>query len=195
MRLFLSIALPPRICRAFGGLQDLLRADLPEGAVAWNRNPHLTLRFFGEVGEESLDALQLSVVSVAAAARPFRLFPAAPGFFGPRSSPRVLWWGIAPSAPLCDLAVQVARIGGPEDEPVPYHPHLTLGRVKRNVPGLIDRLEVLPLPETGAFPVESVILYRSCLTPAGARHEPLLVAPFGTALTVAGAPTERGDNV
>jgi 2'-5' RNA ligase len=57
-------------------------------------------------------------------------------------------------------------------EPKPYHPHLTLGRVRREASQeqrrqLGDELRTLPPPAPLTWTIERVILYRSELRSAG----------------------------
>jgi 2'-5' RNA ligase len=61
----------------------------------------------------------------------------------------------------------------PEDRP--FHPHLTLGRMKssRGKEGLVGRMERHREEDFGDFQVERVVLFKSDLKPSGPIYTPL----------------------
>ena len=66
------------------------------------------------------------------------------------------------------IETQLEKIGfQPEDRP--FHPHLTLGRMKssRGKEELVGRMEKHREEEFGDFQVERMILFKSDLTPSG----------------------------
>jgi len=66
------------------------------------------------------------------------------------------------------IETQLEKIGfQPEDRP--FHPHLTLGRMKssRGKKELVGRIEKYREEEFGDFQVERVILFKSDLKPSG----------------------------
>jgi 2'-5' RNA ligase len=66
------------------------------------------------------------------------------------------------------IETQLEKIGfQPEDRP--FHPHLTLGRMKssRGKEELVGRMERHKEEEFGDFQVERVILFKSDLKPSG----------------------------
>ena len=66
------------------------------------------------------------------------------------------------------IETQLEKIGfQPEDRP--FHPHLTLGRMKssRGKEELVGRMERHKEEEFGDFQVERVILFKSDLRPSG----------------------------
>jgi 2'-5' RNA ligase len=92
----------------------------------------------------------------------------------------VLWLGIdrgadeaARVAVVCDEAAVAA---GFEPEDRPFHPHVTLARIrpKQNVGDLVDRFPRFPLTQS----VESVTVYRSRLGPTGATYEAVTSIPL-----------------
>ena len=166
---------------------------------------HLTLHFLGETERERAELVRLALPDVVAAHAPFAMRTAALGVFPNFRRPRVLWLGL--HGPVHRLQILQKDIGGAlqglgfaaGDEP--YHPHITLGRV-RNDDGERVRLRDLPDAvkdrfidrESGAavsppalpVPVRDVVLMRSHLGKAGARHEPIATFRLG------GAGSERG---
>ena len=72
------------------------------------------------------------------------------------------------------IETQLEKIGiQPEDRP--FHPHLTLGRMKssRGKVELAGRMEKHKEEEFGDFQVERVILFKSDLRPTGPIYTPL----------------------
>lgn len=78
------------------------------------------------------------------------------------------------------LEIQFEKIGF-QAEDRPFHPHLTLGRVKssRGKEELIGRIEKYREEEFGDFQVEKVFLFKSELRPAGPIYTPLKEMKLG----------------
>lgn len=196
-RLFLAVPLPEQVkalvaeeITSLGAEGWPVRWAPPEGA-------HLTLHFLGETEQEQAALLRLAMPDVVARHASFDLRTAALGVFPNFRHPRVLWLGLhGPVHRLEALAANVGQtvreLGFPgTDEP--YHPHITLGRVRNN-DGDKVRLRDLPSavkerfvnPETGAaiappalpVPVHEVVLMRSHLGKGGARYEPIASFPL-----------------
>lgn len=176
MRLFIAINLPADVREMLWEVTAPLRAArYPVRWVAADAI-HLTLKFLGEVEAAREDEI---AGGIAAAVGGAKLFPLPVGGFGAFPSaqrPRVVWVGLEPVPPLELLQHRVEqemeRLGFPT-EGRPFHPHLTLGRVKRDarpaaLGGLATDLDSL-VYETEVS-VESVDLMQSTLTPRGARY-------------------------
>lgn len=157
---------------------------IPEGQL------HFTLKFLGDVEDESVPVAREAIRAVATGAGPFDLALEGLGAFPPRGPARVLWAGCgAGAAALSALAAAVedafvAR-GFPR-EARPFSPHLTLARVKDPDAGhrLARALASLPPEPFGTVSIREVVLFRSELTPRGAEYEEL----FRVALESAAAP-------
>ena len=199
-RLFLAVSLDQDVQRL---IAEEISALSEEGwPVRWVQpeTSHLTLHFLGETERERAELARLALPDVVAAHAPFALRTAALGVFPNFRRPRVLWLGLhGPVHRLQtlqkDIGVALQGLGfAAGDEP--YHPHITLGRV-RNDDGERVRLRDLPNAvkvrfidrESGAavsppalpVPVRDVVLMRSHLGKAGARHEPIATFPLGDA--------------
>jgi RNA 2',3'-cyclic 3'-phosphodiesterase len=199
-RLFLAVSLDQDVQRL---ITEEISALSEEGwPVRWVQpeTSHLTLHFLGETERERADLVRLALPDVVAAHAPFALRTAALGVFPNFRRPRVLWLGL--HGPVHRLQTLQKDIGGAlqglgfaaGDEP--YHPHITLGRV-RNDDGERVRLRDLPdavkvrfidrdsgaavSPPALPVPVRDVVLMRSHLGKAGARHEPIATFPLGDA--------------
>ena len=183
MRLFVAINLPNRLSgRIFDGTERL-RA-LP--GIRWvaPASVHLTLKFIGAVGEDQAAGIAKALRTVAGEHAPFDLLLTSVGAFPSLRRPRVIWLGVEEEEEL--LALQrrledeLARTGVERDRR-PYHPHLTLGRVKRG--GRTDLSELPRLASNtdidGSWKVKSVDLMRSHLKPDGAEYETVASEPLG----------------
>ena len=172
-RLFAGVAVAAtEEMRGWGGE---LRGGLRGEGIRWARleNLHVTVEFFGEVGEERMGGLAQALGRAAAGAQGFPLRLAGVGTFGGALHPRVLWLGVE-SAGLRDLHGRVAaalREAGWEPEAREYRPHLTLGRIDRleDLRRFTEVVSRCRAPETEAQGVRELILYES----AAGRHVPL----------------------
>ena len=94
-------------------------------------------------------------------------------------NPRVIWMGLIDGSEILtslqkQIETQLEKIGfQPEDRP--FHPHLTLGRMKssRGKEELAGRMEKHKEEEFGDLRVERVILFKSDLKPSGPIYTPL----------------------
>jgi RNA 2',3'-cyclic 3'-phosphodiesterase len=165
MRLFFAIELPEELRSALASFSASLAGDLRRVRAD---QLHLTLRFVGEVDDPA--AL---VQAVALDGPPFSLRVEGGGTFG---RDRVLWAGVGGEverAAALAAAIERAVVGlGHPAADQRFSPHITLARAKGRVPReSVERLRfLLPLPRIGEFTVSEVVLFRSELLPAGARH-------------------------
>ena len=197
MRLFVALALPAEVRRAIHGAAAPLRDALGR-AVAWTPADtlHLTLRFLGDVPRAGLDDLLASLGEAAAASEPATLAIGGIGAFPSMGRPRVLWLGVAPDAALAALQARVERACaalGHAAEPRPFHPHVTLGRLRHGArigdPAALARAAAAADVDPGAhhrLVIPTLDLMASDLTPAGARHTRL--ATLSLAPSSAGTP-------
>ena len=181
MRLFVAINLPPEV------RQDLWEAAEPLRSggypIRWvgPEAIHLTLKFLGEVDAEREPEITAAIGGATQGTRRFMLPIEGFGAFPSAGHPRVVWAGCEGVPPLellqHRLEQEMERVGF-AIEGRPFHPHLTLGRVKRHArPGeLRDFGAVLePLTYANEVEVRSVDLMQSKLSGEGAtytvRHE------------------------
>jgi 2'-5' RNA ligase len=197
-RLFLAILLTQDVQHLVA--EEIATLAAEGWPVRWVQpeTSHLTLHFLGEIERERAELVRLALPDVVAAHTPFDLRTAALGVFPNFRRPRVLWMGLhGPVHRLQTLQQDIGRalqrlaftVG---DEP--YHPHITLGRVRNN-DGERVRLRDLPdaikdrfvdrdsgaavAPPSLAVPVRELVLMRSHLGKDGPRHEPVAIYPLG----------------
>ncbi|MFH1610074.1 MAG: RNA 2',3'-cyclic phosphodiesterase [Candidatus Bipolaricaulota bacterium] len=134
VRLFFCVELPDAVRAELGRATGGLRARLGAGTWVAEENLHITLRFLGEVGEDSLPGLRDLGRAVASATPPFELNLDRLGAFPSPHRARVLWAGpTGDSPPFSDLARRVEdgvqALGFPP-ETKPAHPHVTMARLR-----------------------------------------------------------------
>lgn len=182
MRLFVAIELGSEVRDAIEHALKPLRAlpEVPHG-LRWLPSDgwHVTLQFLGNVEERVLADLEAACVQAASKHAPFGLILSGAGAFTPRSA-RVLWLGVtagtAQAAALADSVMRSTEPLGFEREERAFTAHVTLARIKPSA----DLRALLPRVQLGPFEqrVGELVLFRSHVSSAGARYEPLLRAPL-----------------
>ena len=167
MRLFIAIETPPEIRELIGRLVAPLRAL--NAPVKWEQNDklHVTLKFLGDTPEEKVPAIIAALKSAAMKAPgPFLIRYTAPGMFPNRHRPRIIWIGVDdPRGVMTQVQSAVEQSLeqlGIQREQRPFHPHVTIGRVKgERIPDrLLEEVENLTL-HTDEVPVSEFTLVKS----------------------------------
>jgi len=189
VRTFIAIELPEEVRQYLARCQARLKAA--GASVKWTRPEqiHLTLAFLGNVPADELDALAEAVREAVAEFGPLTLRATGTGQFPPRGRPRVLWVGVrADEGDLVGLQKAVAGAAAPfaeKQEHRAFHPHLTLGRVRRKRgrggggggAGDLAALGRAVAEGTGeegpAFDADEVVVFQSDLGPEGPTYTPL----------------------
>jgi 2'-5' RNA ligase len=134
---------------------------------------HLTLRFIGEITDADAKHAEDALTRVHVA--PFVLEPSALGVFPPRGQPTVVWAGVGSGHPHLHALRQrvddaLLAAGVPLDLP-PFHPHLTLARVRTAAPGSVAEFVKRHRDFVGpAWQVTEFALVESELRAAGPVH-------------------------
>jgi 2'-5' RNA ligase len=189
MRCFLAINLPPQLRARIFRETEPWRAVAPD--VAWVREEllHFTLKFLGEVGADQIAALRTATGTAVAAHEPMTMHLAGAGVFPNFLRPRVVWIGVKSHGSVIALADDVERACEPlgfERDARGFSPHLTLGRVKRELPSpVLESLERTLRAANNEYElaVAAVDLMRSDLGPGGPRYSVLASLPLRKALT------------
>jgi 2'-5' RNA ligase len=182
MRVFLAVPPDPGWTERARALVERLRRDSPPASWTRPESWHLTLKFLGEVSEETVSAFGRAIEPALAAASPGSLATEGALLLPGSGRPRVLGLGFAGGsagpASLADVAAAAERafrtLGG-EPETRAFRPHVTLARVGRPWPReaverYVRETDAWTFPE---WPVRRCVLYQSRLAPSGAVHTPL----------------------
>jgi RNA 2',3'-cyclic 3'-phosphodiesterase len=176
-RAFVAVELDAPLRKAIGDLQDGLRPRLGGIRLVRPEGIHLTLRFLGETSPTQVETLRPRLAAAADLCPPAEASVAGLGTFPERGSPRVLWLGLDVPQTILDLqhaCERAARAAGFEKEARPFRAHLTLGRWRERA----ARPE-LPPADLGAARLDTLVLFRSDLSPGGAVYTPLARFPLG----------------
>ena len=185
-RTFIAVPLPNDVRSQLGVCARRMAAAWPDGTVRWVAadNLHLTLRFLGETAVEDLPRLQAGLDAIGTRHDRFTLTVAGIGCFPNTRRPRVIWAGLeGQQQALGRLQQAVEGMVQGFDWPAesrPFHPHLTLGRVRDGGSGNRPLTESWAAdPPSRSFAVDSLKLIQSVLGPAGARYTTLHVSRLG----------------
>lgn len=174
MRIFIAVPLSESVKK------QLQKLQVPADYVRWQspEQMHITLKFLGELSDDEVSGLKQALTGISMTS--FNLKVQQIGMFTRNDIPQVIWVGVAPDEQITQLYKAVeARCAslGFETDKRPFLPHITLGRVKRNiqrkqVKNLLDNTEPV------SFSVDSFGIYKSELHPDGAIHTLLKKFPL-----------------
>lgn len=160
---------------------NIERAREPR-AVKWveREKLHVTLRFLGEVNEDTVAALG-RVLSGPLPERAFTLRLGGGGCFPPAGDPRIIWVGVTEGADESRAVYQrldeTLRLLNFASEAREYRPHVTLGRVRElsRPAGRNLRVWLQGVPSRLIdVAIDHVTLYRSELSSRGPRYHEVL---------------------
>jgi len=179
MRLFIA----SRLDRAAASrLEESMREVRKHAARAsWVKNDayHLTYAFLGEQDEKVASQIGERLPAIAEPLAPYRGKLSGGGFFPNDRRPRVGWVAFVAPEPLVDIATTVrnmlddARI---DFDRKAFRPHLTLVRIRDgwNRRDVADFQHACEKTNGLEVTIDRVSLFRSELSPAGARHQELV---------------------
>ncbi len=140
-------------------------------------NIHLTLKFLGDTPPEMVEPISDRLTEICEPLFAFEVECRALGAFPDLERPRVLWAGLDEKSSEVlkllqrNVEEELAEIGVAK-ESRPFHPHITLGRVKsRQRPSLVELAKDYDDVSFGKSFIKDMVLYESHLTPRGARYE------------------------
>jgi RNA 2',3'-cyclic 3'-phosphodiesterase len=177
VRLFAAVDVPDRAKEAVVDAIEPWRDRLPRGRWVPSENWHVTVKFLGRTWPRLVDWVHARCRDAAATVRPFRLAFEGLGVFPGPGRARVLWAGLDDLDGGLRALAAAAEAGLSKEFPTekrPFSAHLTVARFNPPVP-LREHAEELSRAtiDTQPFRVGELVLYRSHLSPRGARYEPL----------------------
>lgn len=205
-RLFVGVRVSVQTSNALAQAAETLarRAKDARIDIKWvaPTNYHVTLKFLGWTREDAVgavrDALEAGVAAYGkeigtGAVAPFKFRTARLGAFPSLEKASVLWAGIDDGKPLVALAghLEKALTGiGYAADTRPFHPHVTLGRVRETRP---IKDVVLPLSEQmfSDSRVDGVTLFESETKSSGSVYRDLHRIDFKTARNGSFDPEKR----
>ncbi len=184
MRLFIAVPLPAAAAARVGELLGDVRGR--GWPVRWVRDGglHLTLKFFGEVTPDRIEAIQEALGRAARDTAPIELVLGSGGAFPSLGKARVLRLEVQAGSELELLQDRLERaceeIGYPP-EGRPFFPHITLGRVREGE--RLSREAAAELEQCRLdfpFLADRVVLFESRQTRQGPEYTERLVHRFTT---------------
>ncbi len=169
--------------------EELIHSLSPAGAdVKWvdPANMHLTLQFLGDVPTTEIAQVCGAVERGAAGVEPFELEICTAGAFPNAGRPRTLWIGAGKGdgqmvALHDEIADALAELGFAKEHRR-YHPHLTIGRVRRGGPAVKELGTLLRAKAdfpAGWLSVREVVVFSSELRRDGPVYHALGRAKVG----------------
>ena len=189
IRAFIAIELPAAILEELSRVEARLKPQMPPDAIRWVKpdSIHLTLKFLGQVPSDQLDLITSSLRAAVALHTVFALEISGAGCFPNLHRPRVVWAGVVDQdhhLAAVQRAVEnaIAPLGYPSEQR-DFTPHLTLGRLARDVRQLDQKkigetVQAAQVGLLGRWEVKHVALIRSDLKPSGAEYTTLAHTPL-----------------
>ncbi|HEX9097592.1 MAG TPA: RNA 2',3'-cyclic phosphodiesterase [Candidatus Dormibacteraeota bacterium] len=171
-RVFLAIEVPDAVRVALSEPLEGLHLLHESIRINPTERMHLTLHFLGHQPRPVVEQLQSGLAGVVTRHHRFDLMAQGVGAFPAMARPRVLWAGISGDLPrLNALQAELGnalRTAGVTLEGERFHPHLTVGRVRRPLkpperPVLREWINRWGAVHFGQVPVAHVRLMRSQL--------------------------------
>ncbi len=182
MRTFIAIDLPQEIKEELARLQALLKKSGADVKWVTPKNIHLTLKFLGEISEDTCAKIASVIEGVAAKTAPFAISLASLGAFPKIQFPRVIWVALSNGDKETQLLAEnlensLEKLGIPKEERA-FSSHITIGRLRSplNKDKLIEALKKAESYFSGknlGFTADKITLFKSLLGPGGPVYEPL----------------------
>ena len=185
LRVFIAVEIPLDIRQNIEHATSNLRRGTGS-LIRWVavENMHLTLKFLGDIPTANMEVLTQMIRAEADSFNCFDIHLTGIGSFPNPKRPRVIYIGIQAPAELeafqRQLESATRRLGYNSEERA-FAPHLTIGRVRQNIPQddqqkIRRALEASKIDSPGTAKVNSVHLYKSDLKPTGPVYTKLFSA-------------------
>ncbi len=197
MRCFIAIELNDAVRHI---LADLIRELATfKAPIKWvePENLHLTVKFLGSIPDDQVSPLSEQLTCLSRSFQPFTFSVTGTGSFPNWERPRVLWVGATEEETFRRLHREVEDVTvafGVDREGRPFHPHITLGRVRelRGLPPVIDALRRLQDRSFGFVIADHLTLFESRLSSSGPTYRIVSQHPFASR---GGIASDRWDTV
>ena len=175
LRAFVALAFDADARSALTRATALLQREPWAEGVRWvpAANLHLTLRFLGNIAQDTVPVLLDALAARLNEVEPFGCALDGVALFPTRARPRAISAGLTEANARGELALMVEEAvvcAGHAPETRGFRAHITLGRLRRRAERKIDlavELEQTPVA------VREIVLLKSILDPGGARYSVL----------------------
>jgi len=181
VRCFICVELEEKIRKKISRWIEELKILAPRLKWVSEEGLHITLKFCGEINLSKVIKLENALQDAFARETigPFDLEIAGVGAFPGLRVPRVLWLGIGGEEDQLVRVVEVvecaAEVVGLEREHRPFHPHVTIARVKSPSDVPVDLIRTISDHDLGqlSWKVNGVTLMKSELKRTGSIYTPI----------------------
>jgi RNA 2',3'-cyclic 3'-phosphodiesterase len=186
LRTFIAIDLTEEVRQRITKHIDTLKAASPDTQATWEKpgKAHITLKFLGNVEQQRVESIVSALARAASSIGNFSVEIGEAGAFYSRGKPHVLWLGVADQTEgLARLYSAVERelegLGFPKEKR-PFHPHITIARLKKpeGAKQLASEHKALGF-EPAKLIVSEVLLIESELGPGGSTYRTLSTQTLG----------------
>ncbi len=177
VRTFVAIDLPDGIREQMADCQRGLSGTDARLTFVAPQNMHITLKFIGEISQETLDEVCEALRTIPV--EPFELRLEGVGTNNPRR-PRVIWVVAHDNGESASLHTAIEELFvdfGIKKEGRGYTPHATIARVRHFDRSLIPPLERVADTVFGTITIDRISLMKSTLTKKGPIYEKILEVP------------------
>lgn len=161
-RYFLAIPIPDEVTKSLVGLQH----GIEDAQWARPEKLHITLRFLGQIDEETAKKLQDSLKSIEH--KKFKISLSSTGMFLESFQPAFIWAGVDGDEFVKELKKKIDdnlkqyTLPPENNADLEYIPHVTLAKITDPHKAEVNQfLEVNKAYKSGEFLVESFVLIRS----------------------------------
>lgn len=140
---------------------------------------HVTLKFYGDVPFDRIPQISLALDAACAMASEFDWSIQGLGAFPSAARPSVVWGGVRDGETMTALAGSISAESeqrGFASERRPFHPHVTLARVRFRPPALAELIRDSRNDEYGTQHTSEVVLFSSTLGTSGSVYTRLHTA-------------------
>ena len=143
-------------------------------------NLHVTLRFLGDTSPEEIYKTNTVLSGISQNTSPFDFICKGLGIFRSISYPKVLWVGIRNAEELIRIKMEIDYGLDIENDDKSFSPHLTLGRIQRDIDkndlrALIDEYKDFEFIKVS---VKEIIFFESILQKEGAQYHVISCHPI-----------------
>ena len=183
IRTFIAFDTPLSIKKEILQAQLLLKESRAD--VKWEAENkfHVTIKFLGNVGENTLPDILSTVKNAVTRHNQFSVIYQTIGAFPNKNRPRVLWVGCTNSDhKLMEIKNNLDYVLTPygfEIEDRQFNPHVTLGRIKSpsGIKNLIQKLENVTF-QPRQVSITEILVVKSILKSSGSEYTTLLTIPL-----------------
>lgn len=186
MRLFVGIKVSDLVQKSVDDFKKRVsRFSEMEKKARWTQseNLHFTLKFFGEIEEDRLENLQISLLESVRNQTRFSLEVKGLGFFPSFHHARILWLGVTDGSDqlekLAESLEKSSTFAGFKPADKPFSSHLTIARFP--LPPSTNLLRELKGTDSllfGRMSVDRIHLIQTVLNPSGPIYTHLKEFPF-----------------